>query len=59
MADFRARFNVPDNVASTLASEDAIRESFDNGTLHIPVVAVVEGGVRFPFAPLLCQVLSH
>ncbi|KAI8567628.1 hypothetical protein RHMOL_Rhmol02G0136100 [Rhododendron molle] len=59
MADVRARFNIPDNVASTLACKDAIRESFDNGTLYIPIVAVVEGEIRFPLAPLLCQVLSH
>lgn len=51
MADFRTRFNVPDDVAITLASEVAIHESFDNDALHIPVVAVVEGGVRFPLAP--------
>lgn len=59
MADFRTRFNVPDDVAITLASEATIRESFDNDALHIPVVAVVEGGVRFPLAPLLHQVLTH
>ncbi|KAF7150095.1 hypothetical protein RHSIM_Rhsim02G0046200 [Rhododendron simsii] len=59
MANFRSRHEIHDNVATTLAPEDAIRECPNNDTLHIPVVAIVEGGVRFPLAPLLHRVLAH
>lgn len=59
MANFRARYEIPDNVATTFAPENTIRECPDNDTLHIPVVAVVEGGVSFALAPLLHQVLAH
>ncbi|KAI8542751.1 hypothetical protein RHMOL_Rhmol08G0163800 [Rhododendron molle] len=44
MTNFRSRYEILDNVATVLAPENAIRECFDNDTLHIPVV---EGGVRY------------
>jgi hypothetical protein len=58
MATFRSRYEIPDDVATRLAPVDALRESPTHDILHIPVVAVVEGGVRFPLAPLLRQVLA-
>lgn len=58
MATFRSRYEIPDDVTTVLAYEDALRESPDNDTLHIPMVAVVEGGIKFPLAPLLRQVLA-
>ncbi|KAF7151967.1 hypothetical protein RHSIM_Rhsim02G0153600 [Rhododendron simsii] len=59
MANFRNHYEIPDNVATVLAPEDAIHECFDNDTLHIPVVVVIEGGVRFLLTTLLRQVLAH
>ncbi|KAI8571519.1 hypothetical protein RHMOL_Rhmol01G0126000 [Rhododendron molle] len=58
MADFRSHYEIADNIATELALVDALRESPDEDILHIPVEAVVEGGVRFPLAPLLRQVLA-
>ncbi|KAI8551450.1 hypothetical protein RHMOL_Rhmol06G0186700 [Rhododendron molle] len=58
MADFKSRYKIPDNIATELALVDAVRESPGNDTLHILIVAVIEGGVRFPLAPLLRQVLA-
>ncbi|KAF7141956.1 hypothetical protein RHSIM_Rhsim06G0088600 [Rhododendron simsii] len=59
MANFKSRYEIPNNVATMLALEDAIRECPDNDTLRILVVVIVEGGVRFPLALLLRQVLAH
>lgn len=59
MADFRARYEISDNIATALAPKNVVRECPDNDTLHIHVVAVVEDGVKFPLALSLRQVIAH
>uniref|UniRef100_A0A2N9FNU8 Uncharacterized protein n=1 Tax=Fagus sylvatica TaxID=28930 RepID=A0A2N9FNU8_FAGSY len=58
MALFRRLYQVPDDVGLRYVHwSDALPPS--SGELLIPVVAVVEGGVRFPIDPLLADFLSY
>uniref|UniRef100_A0A2N9HAL9 Uncharacterized protein n=1 Tax=Fagus sylvatica TaxID=28930 RepID=A0A2N9HAL9_FAGSY len=58
MALFRRLYRVPDDVGLRYVHwSDALPPSA--GELLIPVVAVVEGGVRFPIDPLLADFLSY
>uniref|UniRef100_A0A2N9J0U7 Uncharacterized protein n=1 Tax=Fagus sylvatica TaxID=28930 RepID=A0A2N9J0U7_FAGSY len=58
MALFRRLYQVPDDVGLRYVHwSDALPPSA--GELLIPVVAVVEGGVRFPIDPLLADFLSY
>uniref|UniRef100_A0A2N9ELZ7 Uncharacterized protein n=1 Tax=Fagus sylvatica TaxID=28930 RepID=A0A2N9ELZ7_FAGSY len=58
MALFRRLYRVPDDVGLRYVHwSDALPPS--SGELLIPVVAVVEGGVRFPIDPLLADFLSY
>lgn len=58
MDEFRRKYNILDNVVLSLAPLDAIRENSSWDRAHIPIVAIVEGGVRFPLHPLLRHVLN-
>ena len=58
MAVFRHLYEIPNNVGLRYVHwSDALPPS--SGELLIPVVAVVEGGVRFPIDPLLADFLSY
>ena len=59
MAAFRHWCEVPDNVGLRLNGPDDTYQNFAPGYdhIHIPVMAVAEGGVRFPLSMLLCQTL--
>uniref|UniRef100_A0A2N9J9D9 Uncharacterized protein n=1 Tax=Fagus sylvatica TaxID=28930 RepID=A0A2N9J9D9_FAGSY len=58
MTLFRRLYRVPDDVGLRYVHwSDALPPS--SGELLIPVVAVVEGGVRFPIDPLLADFLSY
>uniref|UniRef100_A0A2N9H2X5 Uncharacterized protein n=1 Tax=Fagus sylvatica TaxID=28930 RepID=A0A2N9H2X5_FAGSY len=58
MALFCRLYRVPDDVGLRYVHwSDALPPS--SGELLIPVVAVVEGGVRFPIDPLLADFLSY
>ena len=58
MAVFRRLYEIPNNVGLRYVYwSDALPPS--SGELLIPVVAVVEGGVRFPIDPLLPDFLSY
>ena len=47
MEEFRRRYEVPDDVHLELAKiDDDTQASWD--VMHIPVIFIVEGGVRFP-----------
>ena len=58
MAMFRHLYEIPNNVGLRYVHwSDALPPSA--GELLIPVVAVVEGGVRFPMDPLLVDFLNY
>uniref|UniRef100_A0A2N9EJN5 Uncharacterized protein n=1 Tax=Fagus sylvatica TaxID=28930 RepID=A0A2N9EJN5_FAGSY len=58
MALFRRLYRIPDDVGLRYVHwSDALPPS--SGELLIPVVAVVEGGVRFPIDPLLADFLNY
>uniref|UniRef100_A0A2N9H223 Uncharacterized protein n=1 Tax=Fagus sylvatica TaxID=28930 RepID=A0A2N9H223_FAGSY len=58
MEKFRRHYGVPDDVYLEYRFwEDAI--TGEPGDLIIPVVAVIEGGVRFPMDPLLADFLDY
>uniref|UniRef100_A0A2N9H9T8 Uncharacterized protein n=1 Tax=Fagus sylvatica TaxID=28930 RepID=A0A2N9H9T8_FAGSY len=58
MQKFRRHYGVPDDVYLEYRFwEDAI--TGEPGDLIIPVVAIIEGGVRFPMDPLLADFLDY
>ena len=58
MERFRRHYGVPDDVHLAYRFwEDAI--TGEPGDLIIPVVAIIEGGVRFPIDPLLADFLAY
>uniref|UniRef100_A0A2N9GIP4 Transposase (putative) gypsy type domain-containing protein n=1 Tax=Fagus sylvatica TaxID=28930 RepID=A0A2N9GIP4_FAGSY len=58
MERFRRHYGVPDDVYLEYRFwENAI--TGEHGDLIIPVVAIIEGGVRFPIDPLLADFLDH
>uniref|UniRef100_A0A2N9HL39 Uncharacterized protein n=1 Tax=Fagus sylvatica TaxID=28930 RepID=A0A2N9HL39_FAGSY len=58
MEKFRRHYGVPDDVYLEYRFwEDAI--TGEPGDLIIPVVAIIEGGVRFPMDPLLADFLDY
>ena len=61
VADFRARYKIPDDVQVRLDNlEDPFDGSiFHNGWMPFWLVIVIEGGVRFPLHPLLKSCLRE
>uniref|UniRef100_A0A2N9IFD1 Uncharacterized protein n=1 Tax=Fagus sylvatica TaxID=28930 RepID=A0A2N9IFD1_FAGSY len=58
MERFRRHYGVPDDVHLEYRFwEDAI--TGEHGDLIIPLVAIIEGGVRFPIDPLLADFLDY
>ena len=57
LATFRRTFNIPEdvNVAYCHKSEIAFHRGF--GTAFLPLMTILEGGVRFPVDPLLLNTL--
>jgi hypothetical protein len=55
---FRKRYGIPEDVQIRYASSDdlALLEYRD---LVLPIIAIVEGGVRIPMHPFLIQFLTH
>jgi hypothetical protein len=58
IAEFRRHYNIPDDVAIEINRPETHPEIRDEDSIHIPLMAVTEGGVRFPLHPLLRRVLS-
>ena len=57
MAEFRRRYEIPDEINLVLAAvDDAEPATWD--TIHIPIIDIVEGGIRFPLHPLLRETLA-
>ena len=59
VATFRQTFNIPEdvNVAYFHESEIAFYKHFESKTAFFPLMAILEGGVRFPVSPLLLNTL--
>ena len=59
VATFRQTFNIPEdvNVAYFHESEIALYKHFESKTAFFPLMAILEGGVRFPMSPLLLNTL--
>ena len=59
LATFRSTFSIPDDVdvAYCHESDVALHQGF--GTAFFPLMAILEGGVRFPVDPLLTDTLRY
>ena len=59
LADFRRNYAIPDDIVIEMAPEDNNIEGRAVADLHIPLVQIIEGGVRFPVALLFRHFFSH
>ena len=59
LATFRRKFNIPDDVEVAYCHESEIALHRGHGTAFFPLMAILEGGVRFPVDPLLINTLSY
>ena len=59
LASFRATYNVPRNVDIAYCHEGDINIHKHSGlnTVFFPLIAILEGGVRFPVDPLIIGTL--
>src|SRR5450432_679798 len=58
MAEFQARYEVPDDVVLTLKVEDDLTEGPADNIL-LPVTAISQAGIRFPLNFFLREVLHQ
>ena len=58
MEEFRRRYEIPDSIGLELADVGDVHQATWE-TIHMPVVDIVEGGVRFPLHPLLRETLAY
>ena len=60
MASFREAYRIPDNVLTRLNDPDDFRDGMSarGDWVPFPLIAIIEGGVRFPIHPLLRACLS-
>ena len=59
LATFRRKFNIPDDVEVAYCHESEITLHRRHGTAFFPLMAILEGGVRFPVDPLLINTLRY
>ena len=59
LATFRQKFNVPDDVEVAYCHESEIAHHRGHGTAFFPLMAILEGRVRFPVDPLLINTLRY
>jgi hypothetical protein len=58
MAEFRARYGVPEDVILTLRPEDDLTDG-PVDSIMMPVTAISEAGIRFPLNPFLREVMHE
>ena len=54
---FKAKYNIPLDVGIKYCPPKAIEDCRKQGSIVIPLITVIEGGVRFHLCPLLLQTL--
>ena len=59
LATFRQKFDIPGDVEVAYCHEGEIALHKGHGTAFFPLMAVLEGGVRFPMDPLLTSTLRY
>ena len=60
IADFRRTYEIPADVRFRLnGSEDLEEEGQDEFKIHIPLIFIVEGGLRLPLHPFFREVCSR
>ena len=59
LATFRCKFNIPDDVEVAYCHESEIALHRGQGIAFFPLMAILEGGVRFPVDPLLTNTLRY
>ena len=59
LASFRSTFSIPDDVDVAYCHESDIALHRGFGTAFFPLMAILEGGVRFPVDPLLTDTLRY
>ena len=59
LATFRPKFDIPDDVEVVYCHESEIALYRGRGTAFFPLMAILEGGIRFPVDPLLVNTLRY
>ena len=59
LAIFRQKFDIPGDVEVAYCHESEITLHRGHGTTFFPLMAVLEGGVRFPMDPLVVSTLRY
>ena len=59
LATFRQKFEIPNDVEVAYCRESEIALHRGHGTAFFPLMAILEGGVRFPVDPLLVNTLRY
>ena len=59
LATFRQKFDIPDDVEVAYYHKSEIALHKGHGTAFFPLMAILEGGVRFPVDPLLVNTLRY
>lgn len=60
VAAFRYHFSIPNDVQLSLVGDGEVgTERTDENTIVFPLLAIAQGGVRFPLHPTLRFVLRH
>ena len=59
LASFRRKFNIPNDVEVAYCHENKIALHRGHGTVFFPLMAILEGGVRFPVDPFLTDTLRY
>ena len=59
LAIFRQKFDIPDDVKVAYCHESEIAFHKGHGTAFFPLMAILEGKVRFPVDPLLVNTLRY
>ena len=59
LATFRSKLNIPDDVEVAYCHKSEIALHQGQGTSFFPLMAILEGGVRFSVDPLLTDTLRY
>jgi hypothetical protein len=58
--EFRRTYEIPADVQFRLGRpDDLVVEGQDENKIYIPLIFIVEGGLRFPLHPFFCEVCSR